>query len=68
MADVDAAGVGGQIPGTQEKHDDSGEGPKEELHGEGGQEQLMGLAVGAGGPGEQESAEEGDTGGEGETE
>lgn len=68
VADVDAAGVGGEIPGAEEEDGDAGEGPEEKLHGEGGRDGLMRLAVCARRPGEEESAEERDAGGEGEAE
>ena len=68
VADVDAAGVGGEIPGAEEEDGDAGKGPEEKLHGECGRDVLMSLAVCAGRPREEESAEEGDTGGEGEAE
>ena len=68
VADVDAAGVGGEVPGAEEEDGEDGDGPEEKLHGDGGRDGLMGLAVRAGGPGEEETAEERDAGGEGETE
>lgn len=36
VADVDAAGIGGEVPGTEKKDGDSCEGPEEKLHGKGG--------------------------------
>ena len=68
VTDVDAAGVGGQVPGTEEEDGDSCDGPEEELHGEGGHQGLMGPAAIAGGPGEQKSAKEGSAGGKGQAE
>jgi hypothetical protein len=32
VADVDAAGVGGEVPGTEEEDGDGGEGPEEKLY------------------------------------
>lgn len=68
VADVDAAGVGGQIPRADEEDCNAGESPEEELHGKRGHEGLMGSAAFAGGPGEEESAHEADAGGEGDAE
>jgi hypothetical protein len=36
MADVDATGVGGEVPGTEKEDGDSCEGPEEKLYGKGG--------------------------------
>ncbi len=64
---VDAAGVRGEIPGADEEDSDGSEGPEEKLYGQSGDEGLVeGVLAGAGGPGEEKSAEEADTGSEGE--
>ena len=64
VAYVDAAGVGGEVPGTEKEDGDSCEDPQEKLDRESGHEGLMELAARSRWPGEEESAQERDGGGE----